>query len=553
MKPIRLCHTSRTWALLPAAALLSLLSFSPLTAAERQGMPTKHTRPAVANGQATFLRKLDSTQSLHLSIMLPIRDQAGLDAFLKQLYDSQSPSYRQYLSVSEFTERFGAAQYEYDAVSAYAKANGLTVTHTYANRLVLEVTGSVASVEKAFNVNMGVYQHPTENREFFAADREPTVNIPVKLWHVDGLDNYSIPHSLAKHSDAISNTTGSGPGGQFLGSDMRVAYYGGTKLTGAGQSVGIFELGPYNPSDVTLYFTTVDQPLNVTVTPIGVGGASPTCSTRCDDTEEALDIEESISMAPGLSSVRVYVGANSISAIAPIFTQIATDNISKQISSSWTWDVVDNTTLDPIFEEFAAQGQNLFTASGDDGSYSSSTPYVYPADDPYVTAVGATDLTTVSAGGAWKSETAWDQSGGGISPTDIPIPAYQQTVGVITTANKGSLLYRNSPDVAMEGNEDNYICYEGLCEGGWGGTSFAAPRWAGYMALVNQLRVGKGLPTLGFINPDIYKIGLSSIYGTDFHDITSGSNGAFTAVTGYDLVTGWGSPHNTGLINTLAP
>ena len=112
---------------------------------------------------------------------------------------------------------------------------------------------------------------------------------------------------------------------------------------------------------------------------------------------------------------------------------------------------------------------------------------------------------------------------------------------------------RNSPDVAAEANTDNYICYDGACAGGWGGTSFAAPRWAAFVALVNQQRVAHGMSVLGFINPTIYPIGLGSSYSTDFHDITSGSNGTYSTQKGYDLVTGWGSPNGTGLINALAP
>jgi len=257
-----------------------------------------------------------------------------------------------------------------------------------------------------------------------------------------------------------------------------------------------------------------------------------------------------IAMAPGISSLRVYVSDTSDVAI---FNKMATENISKSLSCSWGWSPADPSSDDPIFKEFAAQGQNLFAASGDSGAYGRRSRYVYPADDPYITSVGGTDLVTNGAGGSWKSETAWSSSGGGISPNHLAIPSYQKLAGVVTTANKGSTTYRNSPDVAAEGNTDNYICYDGTCAGGWGGTSFAAPRWAGYLALVNQQSVAHGHSTLGFINPTLYTLGLSSGHATDFHDITSGSNGTYSAVTGYDLVTGWGSPNGTGLINALAP
>jgi kumamolisin len=256
-------------------------------------------------------------------------------------------------------------------------------------------------------------------------------------------------------------------------------------------------------------------------------------------------------MAPGMTEVLVYVSDTSD---VSIFNRMATDNLAKSLSCSWGWSPADPTSDDPIFKEFSAQGQNLFVASGDSGAYSRRSADVYPADDAFITSVGGTDLTTVSAGGAWKSETAWPDSGGGISPDNIAIPSYQTTTGVITTANKGSKTLRNSPDVAAEANFDNYVCSDGgTCGGGWGGTSFAAPRWAGYLALVNQQAVANGLKTPGFLNPTIYTIGLGTSYATCFHDITSGSNGTYSAQKGYDLVTGWGSPNGTGLINTLAP
>jgi kumamolisin len=294
----------------------------------------------------------------------------------------------------------------------------------------------------------------------------------------------------------------------------------------------------------------VKQTLTVAVNGVSTDGSSLSCTGKCDDTEQVLDIEVAISMAPGMSQVRVYVSDTSD---ASIFNKMATDNISKSLSCSWGWSPADSSSDDPIFKEFAAQGQNLFVASGDSGAYKKRSKDVYPADDAYVTSVGGTDLTTASAGGAWKSETAWSDSGGGISPNDIAIPSYQTTAGVVTTANKGSKTYRNAPDVAAEANTDNYICYDGTCAGGWGGTSFAAPRWAGYLALVNQQSVANGKKTLGFINPTIYTIGLGSSYSSNLHDITSGSNGTYSTEKGYDLVTGWGSPNGSGLINTLAP
>jgi kumamolisin len=200
----------------------------------------------------------------------------------------------------------------------------------------------------------------------------------------------------------------------------------------------------------------------------------------------------------------------------------------------------------------AAQGQNFFAASGDSSTWSSRNE-AWPADNAYVVSVGGTDLITASAGGAWKSETAWVDSGGGISPDAIPIPSWQQISGVINSSNKGSTTLRNGPDVSANANFTFYVCADQTtCTANdYGGTSFATPMWAGYIALVNQQLAANGDPTIGFINPTIYAQNVTSSYATDFHDITSGTSGSYSAVTGYDLVTGWGSPNGVGLINAL--
>jgi subtilase family serine protease len=230
---------------------------------------------------------------------------------------------------------------------------------------------------------------------------------------------------------------------------------------------------------------------------------------------------------------------------------MATDNISKTLSCSWGWSPEDPSSDDPIFEEFEAQGQTLFVASGDKGAYRAGELNLYPAYDRYVVSVGGTVLTTKGAGGPWESETAWSDSGGGIAP-DIPIPDYQLIPGVITKANQGSLTLRNCPDVALEANTDNYICFNGGCAEGWGGTSFAAPRWAAYLALLNQQRAANGMSSVGNMHRKIYTIGVGPGYSTFFHDITTGSNGPYSTEVGYDLVTGWGSPNGPELFEDLA-
>ncbi|MGC2230156.1 MAG: S53 family peptidase, partial [Candidatus Acidiferrum sp.] len=308
--------------------------------------------------------------------------------------------------------------------------------------------------------------------------------------------------------------------------------------------------------DLNTYFANVGQTNNVPITLLSTDGTSTSCvdsraGGRCDDTEQTLDMTQAIGMAPGLSSLVMYVGSTDTAIISAMTTH---NPLPTTIGCSWGWTPADPTTLNPYFEKMAAQGQNFFAASGDSSTWSKSNE-AWPADNAYVVSVGGTDLVTASAGGAWKSETAWVDSGGGISPDSIAIPSWQQIAGVINSSNKGSTTLRNGPDVAANANFTFYVCADQTtCTANdYGGTSFATPMWAGYIALVNQQLAASGEPTIGFINPTIYSQSVTSSYGTEFHDITSGTSGSYSAVTGYDLVTGWGSPNGTGLINALAP
>jgi kumamolisin len=531
-------------------------------AGNAQSFQTRHMRDAVQNGEAMQVGLLPSSQIMQLDVVLPLRDPEGLDQFLSDLYNPNSSNYRRFLTPQEFTERFGPTQADYDTAVKYLTAHGLAIVGGSRDGMDIQVKGSVATVEKAFSVTMRTYQHPTEDRTFYAPDSEPATDLPFALWHISGLDNFSVPKPhLAKRSEyaaahgikpeAVVNhaTTGSGPSSSFLGSDMRAAYYGGS-LTGAGQNLGLLEYEGTDLADLTTYYKNVSQTLYVTPTLLSVDGTSTSClaSSNCDDTEQTLDMTQALGMAPKLNSLVVYIGSTDTAIISAMTTH---SPLPTTIGCSWGWTPADASTLDPYFKKMSAQGQNFFAASGDSSTWSSRNE-AWPADDAYVISVGGTDLVTASAGGAWKSETAWSSSGGGISPDKIAIPSWQSQSGVITSTNKGSKTYRNGPDVSANANYTFYVCADQTtCTANeYGGTSFAAPMWAGYMALVNQQLTANGYSDLGFIDPYLYTFGLSSSYSSDFHDITSGKSGSYSAVTGYDLVTGWGTP-NSGLFSAL--
>ena len=534
--------------------ILGLLAL-PLRAAELQRL---HDQVPRAAANLAPVGRVPSSQRLSFAIGLPLRNRGALSNLLQQIYDPASPNFHHYLTPEQFTEQFGPTTQDYETVAAFARTNGLIISARHPNRTLLDVEGSVADIEKALHIRMNNYQHPEEPRTFYAPDTDPSLELAVPLAGISGLDNYARPRPrlvatrLAGGHNATPNT-GSGLNGTYLGKDFRAAYAPDTTLTGVGQSVGLLQFDGYTAGDITYYETLAGLP-NVTLTNVLLDGFGGAPTETGGEVEVSLDIEMSISMAPGLSRVIVYM-AGPFGNWHDILNRMANDNLAKQLSCSW---YIPGGAADPvadgIFQQMAAQGQSFMAASGDYNAYSGLIPF--PGDTPYITEVGGTFLTTSGPVGPWVSETTWNRgdgiaTGGGIS-TQYPIPSWQSPVSM--TANYGSTTQRNTPDVAL--TADNvYVRADGY-DYFVGGTSCAAPLWAGFMSLMNQQAAGNGLPPVGFLNPAVYKIGLSGGYGPAFHDITTGNNGSathFPAVAGYDLCTGWGTPKGQHLIDAIVP
>jgi len=498
-------------------------------------------------------------------IGLPLRNQSEFDQLLRDIYDPTSASYHQYLTPQQIAERFGPSDEDYQAVMAFILTNGLAVTGTHPDRTLLDVNASVADIERLFHVAMRVYQHPTEARTFFAPDVEPSLDLAVPLVGVSGLNNYVVPRpggGRGTASDTAPGATpasGSGPGGAFLGNDFRAAYVPGLSLTGSGQTVGLLELDGYYTNDITAYEKLAGIP-SILITNVLIDGFSGSPDSDANWVGEvSLDIEMSIAMAPGLSRVIVYESANCCYYWVDILKRMQQDNAAKQLSCSWLFDY-DDPNAEPIYQQMAMQGQSFFQCSGDYLAFYNGVSQW--TDDANVTLVGGTMLTTTTSG-TWSSETTWINgdgtigSGGGISASymgNVPIPSWQ--VGIDMTANHGSTTMRNVPDVSMVAY-DAWVIWDNGSSNWWWGTSIAAPLWAGFTALVNQQAALNGQPPVGFINPAVYSLGRGSTYNSCFHDITTGNNinthssGLYSAVTGYDLCTGWGSPNGTNLISVL--
>jgi subtilase family serine protease len=355
---------------------------------------------------------------------------------------------------------------------------------------------------------------------------------------------------------------GTGTNGEYLGNDFRNAYLPGSKLNGSGQVVGLFELDGYTSGDITKYESLAKLALVPPLQNYLCPGASG--SPGGGNGEVALDIEMVVALAPGLDKVLVVEGVTGVDAMNILASPPSGVPFPNQISSSWGYS--EETANETQLLEMAAQGQSFFLASGDSCAPTNGVQS-FAADDSYATMVGGTELTMTNPGAAWKSESVWHQAAAdgstGYIETDLPIPGYQKVVN--TTANGGSSVYRNVPDVAMCADQIETVS-TGLFTnapplpgqvGNSAGTSAAAPLWAAFTALANQQAASAGLTPVGFLNPTIYAIAGTPRYSACFHDVVNGNNtntysaGLFHAGPGYDNCTGLGSPNGLNLINAL--
>src|SRR5581483_6888744 len=306
---------------------------------------------------------------------------AAWQAFLDDLYDPSSPNYRHFLTPAEITERFGPTADAYQAVIDFANANNLAVVRLHPNRMIVDVEAPVSTVEKAMHTTINVYQHPTENRTFRAPSVEPTLDVATPVLHISGLDNYQLAHAnfhrTPRNAKKTANgmaqpASGSGSFGTYLGNDIRPAYMPGETLKGEGQKVALFELDGYFAGDIVAYEQASGLP-QVSLTNVLVDGFN--AGPGPNNTEVALDIDMAVAMAPGLSEILVYESTNS-GFTAPTldnFNQIASDNLARQISMSWTSPFFDSAAVNAVFQLYAAQGQSFFGAAGDAGSF---VPYI---------------------------------------------------------------------------------------------------------------------------------------------------------------------------------
>ncbi|MDI5967101.1 S53 family peptidase [Streptomyces sp. SL13] len=498
----------------------------------------------VVSGLGTQAAKTGSVAAgkhLNIAVSLAPRNAAGLATFVGQVSDPHSADYGHYLTKAQFQARFGRTDSEVKQVKDYLRSQGLTVGTVHSGNLLIDAGGTAAQLEKAFSTKLGTYKDAATGRSFYANTSAPTLpsSIASIVSDVSGLNNRSVLH----HTAATSVRPHNGPGGGYTPAQIKGGYNVPSSDTGSGQTVGLVEFDGFQASNISTY-----------VKNYSLGSPAPTVS-KVDggsgalgdgQVEVELDIEMINAVAPK-ANVKVFEAPNTDAGETDMYQAIVDAGV-KTTSSSWGEAETERTAsnmeaVDAIVQEGASEGLGLYAAAGDDGSDDAGDggqSVDYPASDPYVTGVGGTRLT-VTSGNAWSKETAWSDGGGGVSE-QFSLPSYQS--GVEKSQGGGN---RQVPDVAALADTTPGVSI--YSQGEWtlvGGTSAAAPEWAAFGADYNQQATAAGAPDLGFANPALY-----AANGTGFHDITSGSNGAFSAGSGWDFVTGWGSYNAVTLTSEL--
>jgi alpha-tubulin suppressor-like RCC1 family protein len=537
-----------------------------------------HITPAIAG--APIAGPVPQSMPIHLAVSLPTQDPQGLAAAIQQVYDPASPSYHHFLSQSDFVAQFSASSTDYGLLQSFAQANGLAVIGTYPTGLLLDVSGTIAQVEQAFFVNIGYRLRP-DGTQFFAPDREPSLNSTAKVAFVGGLDDFTVLRQ--------GGTGGSGPFGFFDSSDLRNAYAPCTQHKGATQVVGLLSEGPVNIANIQTYMTNTSlNPSGLTVNLVSAPAGNPLlplvnvppntqltpaqATSLSRESEIESDAEMVIAMAPAIPQIVVYEITDTGGSDSALHA-MANDPTVKVFSSSWG--SKKSVASGMAFAQFALKGQTFVESSGDSGglTITQSSNFGLAFEDG-TTTVGGTVLSMSGNGQAYASEVPWLFSSGG--NTSDTMPSYQSNVLATCTGPQSgcaqvSTTNRNFPDLSMISTgtlhpsvgaayvvaADVSTTNTPTIDNSFGGTSVASPLFAGFLALANEEKLAQNpsaSPGLGLINSNLYAIAEASpsLYAACFNDITGAASAGnanfptgfppFPATPGYDLVTGLGTP-----------
>ena len=497
-----------------------------------------------------------------VDVTIRLRSRSGKKPFVDAGEFSKPIENRKILSRQEFEKQHGADPASIALVESFARENGLTVKDASVARRTVILSGTVTAMNNAFGVELKQYEHPGGRYR----GRTGSIHLPTNLHDVVegvfGLDNrpQAKPHFRRRRERTGARAEEQGV--SYTPIQVATLYDFPTNVDGSGECIGLIELGGgFNQTDLSNYWNQLNLSTTPTVIAVSVGNGSnsPTGDPNGPDGEVMLDIEVAGAIAPG-AKIAAYFAENTDAGFLNAITTAVHDSTNNPsiLSISWggpesSWTQQAMTSMDEAFQAAAAMGVSICVAAGDDGSTDGVNDGLnhvdFPASSPNVLACGGTRL--IGSATTITSETVWNEladqggaTGGGISDV-FPLPSYQSGAAVPPSANPNHNVGRGVPDVA--GDADPATGYVTLVDGQSGvigGTSAVAPLWAGLIALINQ---SMGKP-VGFLNPPLYQ---QVNEAADFNDVTSGNNGAYSAVPGWDACTGLGSPKGLQIAESL--
>jgi kumamolisin len=512
-------------------------------------LPGSNRRPVPS---AELVGAVEPTERIEVTVILRRRAELPQDALGQPVR----------LSRSDLERHHGADPADLGLVTSTLSRLGLEVTSQDAGSRRIKAAGPASAMTTAFGAELSVVTSPslTGPGRVTHRAREGSLRIPAELDSIViavlGLDTRPQARSQArKGSPAAAATSYTPP--QVAG-----FYQFPAGTDGTGETIAIIELGGgFSSTDLDSYFSGLGVKVP-SVTAQGVDGGSNVAGQDPNgaDGEVLLDIEVAGSVAPGASQVVYFAPNTDQGFIDAVTTAVHATPTPTAVSISWgqsedSWTPQARTALDAAIADGVALGVTVCVAAGDNGSGDAVTDgqahVDFPASSPHALACGGTSLRANPATGVISSETVWNDgsgggaTGGGVSDT-FAEPTWQAGVGVPVL--KAGSPGRGVPDVA--GNADPETGYKVLVDGQQtvvGGTSAVAPLWAALTCRMAQA----AKHSFGLIQQSLYAGVASGQAAAGFHDITSGSNGAYSAGPGWDACTGLGSPDGTALLARL--
>jgi kumamolisin len=481
-----------------------------------------------------------------MTAVLRLQERVPLENLAQNVRNARAMGIETHYEPQEIRQLSGPTQADYDTLIAQLRSEGFEITQESPTHLWISVQSDAANFSRVFNtrivsVSPGLHQN---------LDKPGIPSHLSLVAAVSGLDNTHKRHPMyTRMTKPMDSPGGILPDAIKTAYDFNPIYQSG--VTGQGQDIAVATYDGFNIDDVNYFYKNYG--INAVVDQVNFNGTAAYVEDSAMETQ--LDAEFSGMIATG-ANVHVFPSAaNSDAGELAMFTAILDDNRAKVVNYSWggcetQLAASHGQDMDKVFARAIAQGVNIVVASGDSGSDAcgdGTNAADWPAAHPDVVAVGGTTLS-VDSSNNYASEAGWSGSGGGISALWAS-PAYQSGLAAPYNAK------RSFPDVSFNADPNSgqaiYAHSSGFA--GWivlGGTSMAAPQWSGFMALVGQARQMKGEAPLGFLNPIIYGLSTTQM-ASAFHDVTTGSNGLYSAGPGFDAVTGLGSMDASALLGIL--